>query len=104
MIRLTTTIKRHWLNEILSGRKTVEYRQVKPYWIKRLRGIETPFELRLINGMTKNAPECTCLIDEVKLGVVTNPMTEADDYLYHLHIAKIIEAKNTEGFEWPLTP
>ena len=35
--KLTTTIRRPWLSEIIAGTKKIEYRQIKPYWTKRLR-------------------------------------------------------------------
>lgn len=50
--RITTTIKREWLAEIIAGTKKIEYREVKPYWTKRLKGVAFPFELRLIDGVT----------------------------------------------------
>jgi len=67
MKRITTIIKRPWLKSILLGYKRVEHRRVSPYWTKKLEGIEVPFELRLINGMTKKAPEATVLIYKVSL-------------------------------------
>jgi len=30
--RITTTIERRWLAAIIAGEKTVEYREMKPYW------------------------------------------------------------------------
>ncbi len=33
---LHLTLKRKWFDLICSGEKTVEYRDCKPYWIKRL--------------------------------------------------------------------
>ena len=33
---LTLTISKQWFDMILSGEKTEEYREIKPYWIKRL--------------------------------------------------------------------
>ena len=86
MKRVTTTILRHWLDEIVAGRKTVEYRDVKPYWTKRLEGIETPFELRIINGMRRNAPEATLLIERVS----------KSDGRYELHIARVLDVRNME--------
>ena len=65
MDSLTTTIKREHLREIIAGRKKIEYREVKPYWEKRLSGISRPFQLRLINGMSANAPEATVRIDRI---------------------------------------
>ena len=29
-------LKKHWYEKIKSGEKTIEYREVKPYWTKRL--------------------------------------------------------------------
>ena len=33
-------LKRHWANEMLAGRKDIEYRSVTPYWTARLTGRE----------------------------------------------------------------
>lgn len=33
---LTFNLKKEWFEKIKSGEKTHEYREVKPYWIKRL--------------------------------------------------------------------
>jgi hypothetical protein len=30
--RITTTIEREWLAEIIAGTKKIEYCQIKPYW------------------------------------------------------------------------
>lgn len=51
MDKITTTIKREWLREIAAGRKGVEYREIKPYWTRRLSRVQIPLLLRLINGM-----------------------------------------------------
>lgn len=81
--KITTTIKRQWLAEIIAGNKKIEYRERKPYWEKKLSKVLVPFELRLINGMSKSAPEVTVLIEKVTLG---------DEY--ELHIGQILEVKN----------
>jgi hypothetical protein len=81
--RITTTIKRCWLDQIVTLKKHVEYREIKPYWTKRLEGIPVPFELRLINGMSLKAPEAIVLINKVVRG-----------QLYELHIQKILSVKN----------
>ena len=86
MNKLTTTIQREFLKEIVNGQKTVEYREIKPYWSKRLDGIALPFLLRLINGMAANAPEVTVRIDRVRKN------TRSGDY--ELHIAKVVEVRN----------
>jgi hypothetical protein len=84
--RITTTIKRAWLAEIIAGTKKIEYREIKPYWTKRLKSVTTPFELRLINGMNPPVPEVAVLIRKV----TTNRRTGE----YELHIKKILEFKH----------
>jgi hypothetical protein len=86
MDKLTTTIKRQWLREIVSRRKKIEYREIKPYWKKRLKRVGRPFLLRLINGISPRAPEVTVRIDKV----VKN--SRRGDY--ELHIGKILRVQN----------
>lgn len=33
---LTLTVSKQWFDIIVAGKKTEEYREIKPYWIKRL--------------------------------------------------------------------
>jgi hypothetical protein len=40
--RITTTIEREWLAEIIAGTTKIEYRQIKPYWTKALRRFRCP--------------------------------------------------------------
>ena len=65
MDKLTTTIKRQFLREIVAKRKRVEYREIKPYWERRLQRIRVLFRLRLINGMSSTAPEATVVISRI---------------------------------------
>ena len=37
---LHLTLKKHWFDMIASGEKKEEYREIKPYWDKRLQGRE----------------------------------------------------------------
>ncbi len=57
MDKITATIKRRFLAEIVAGTKKIECREIKPYWTKKFDVVTCPFILRLINGMKKNAPE-----------------------------------------------
>jgi hypothetical protein len=66
MDTITTTIKREWLREIAAGRKRVEYREIKPYWTRRLSRVDTPFSLGLINGMQPKAPEVTVIVRHIR--------------------------------------
>jgi hypothetical protein len=85
MDKITTTIKRQFLAEIVAGTKKIEYREIKPYWKKRLGAVTCPFILRLINGMSKKTPEVTVQIKRI---------TKRD--AYELRISKIIQVRN-----WP---
>jgi len=84
--RLTTTIKRPWLAEIIAGTKKIEYREIKPYWRDRLAQVKVPFELRLINGIQRHAPEVTVLISKVK--------KDTRNGVYELHIRKVLSFMN----------
>jgi hypothetical protein len=86
MQTITTTIERRWLADIVAKRKPIEYREIKPYWTKRLAAVEKPFLLRLINGMQPNAPEVTVEVTRVtknsRLGS------------YELHLGRVRGVKN----------
>jgi hypothetical protein len=84
--KLTTTIKRSWLREIIAKRKRIEYREIKPYWTDRLSAVATPFRLRLINGMAARAPEVTVLVRKVRKN------TRAGHY--ELHLGKILSVRH----------
>lgn len=55
MKALRLTLKKKWFKLIASGQKTVEYREHKPYWIKRLVG-KCFTEVHFRNGYSKDAP------------------------------------------------
>jgi hypothetical protein len=84
--KITTTIKREWLREIVSGRKRIEYREIKPYWTEQLEGRSVPFLLRLINGMDAHAPEVTVLVERVR----RNPRERH----FELHLGRIVDVRN----------
>jgi hypothetical protein len=82
--RITTTIEREWLAQIIAGTKKIEYREIKPYWTKRFAKVSVPFELRLLNGMNRPVPEVTVLIHRIT--------RRAGDYC--LHIKKVLNYKH----------
>ena len=86
MERITTTIKREWLREIVARRKKIEYRELKPYWTHRLNAVSVPFELRLINGMAENAPEVTVVVRHIR--------RNSRAHQYELHLGKIVKVKH----------
>jgi len=51
---------KRWFLEILNGTKKIEYREIKPYWTKRLFTDGKPKKYDYIifkNGYSKNSPE-----------------------------------------------
>jgi hypothetical protein len=84
--RITTTIERAWLAQIIAGTKKVEYRQIKPYWTERFASVSLPFELRLRNGMNPPVPEVTVLINKI-----TKDQRARE---YRLHIKKVLSYKH----------
>jgi len=53
---LYLTLKKQWFDMILSGEKQEEYRQIKPYWEKRLDGKKFDI-VRFRNGYHPDCPE-----------------------------------------------
>lgn len=56
---LRLTIYWKYLRLIRHGLKTIEYREIKPYWISRLRG-KTYDEVLFKNGYKKHSPTVRC--------------------------------------------
>jgi hypothetical protein len=53
-IMLTFPLKKQWYEKIKSGEKTIEYREVKPYWTKRLNScFIIPAASQLLEGIRK---------------------------------------------------
>ncbi len=51
---LSLTLKKQWFNLILSGEKTEEYREIKPYWNVRLK--KNYDVIRFRNGYISTSP------------------------------------------------
>ncbi|MEK6945573.1 MAG: ASCH domain-containing protein [Nanoarchaeota archaeon] len=72
---LYLTLKKKWFDLISSGEKKIEYREIKPYWTKRLfdNGNSKKFDFIIFkNGYTKNSPK----IKVEFLGITKNKMYE----------------------------
>jgi hypothetical protein len=94
MDKITTTIKREWLAKIANRTKRIEYRELKPYWVKRLSRVHVPFLLRLINGMQADAPEITVVVTKVRKNFRSGH--------FELVLGKIVELKHwSVRFERP---
>jgi hypothetical protein len=74
------------LDEVVARTKRYETCARSVYWKSRLENIQTPFLLRMMNGMSKTAPEVTVLVDRVYEMYGTND--------YDLRLAKVVSVKN----------
>ncbi len=80
---LHLTLFRKFFDNIVSGEKTEEYRDLKPYWSKRLENKEYD-EIWFKNGYAKNAPFMR----------VEYKGIEKREKEYAIKLGKILELKN----------
>ena len=83
---ITTTLKQPYFAQIVARTKRVEYREIKPYWTKRLKRVRVPFKLVLRNGMNPPVPVVTVRIDRIR----TNKRTRE----YDLHIGRVLRVEH----------
>lgn len=83
---LTLNVSKQWFDMIVAGEKTEEYREIKPYWIKRLTtNCEVAYDVAaethcgevlyrpythvlFINGYRKDSPRIEKKIDSISIG------------------------------------
>ncbi len=82
---LTMNIERRFFAAIVAGTKRIEYRELKPYWKRRIEPLTTPFKLRLLNGMTAPIPEAIVVVTKV-----TRHPTVRE---YRLHLGRVMQVK-----------
>lgn len=80
-------IKRKYFNQILDGSKTVEYREVKPYWTSRLVGRDVSI-LRLTAGYRKTSP--SLIVGVTRIERIPSPPTvkSLGKEVYAIHLGK----------------
>ena len=86
---LHLTLKKKWFDLIASGRKKIEYREAKPYWMTRLEGRKFD-EIYFRNGYSKNSP-----FMRVEYKGIYKVILDAKIH-YAIHLGKIEEVKNYE--------
>jgi len=86
---LHLTLKKKWFDMILSGEKTEEYREIKPYWTKRLFKDYTHVKFR--NGYSKNAPSFTIELKGIFTGIPNHKWADsASEVVYILKLGEIV--------------
>jgi len=86
---LHLTLKKKWFDMILSGRKPEEYREIKPYWNKRL--LKSYDAIRFKNGYSKDSPWMIIELQEtlIGLGIVEWGAPE-DKAVYVLRLGNVL--------------
>ena len=88
--QMVANIQREYFVKILSGEKKIEYRESTEYWQKRIMNAgRPPFYFRIINGMSKTAPELTIVVERVIKDIWNGN--------YELHLGKVIDVKNWDA-------
>ncbi len=64
---LFLTIKKKWFDKILSGEKTIEYRDVKKYYIDKFKEPLKYKKILLQAGYSKNSPRLIADIDKIQI-------------------------------------
>ena len=80
---LHLNLYRKYFNQIFKGEKTIEYRDITPYWSKRLEGRHYDV-IKFRNGYRKDAPE---MVVEYKGMYIS-------DSEYAIVLGNILETKN----------
>lgn len=65
MSLVSMSIKRKYFDAILDGTKRIEYREVKPFWARRLEKHHVTM-LRLTAGYSKRAPSLIVGVDRIE--------------------------------------
>jgi len=86
---LVLNMKREWLAKVWNGEKTVEYRERKPYWDRRIGGWvgqRGKFVLMVL-GYRRDTPAVIIRVDKVDIG--TCPYKGWNGEYYRLHFAVV---------------
>ena len=90
---LHLTLKKQWFDMIAIGEKGEEYREIKPYWMKRIEGREYDV-VQFRNGYAKDAPKMTVEYNGYSYGC-GRPEWGAPSYsTFVLQLGKVLSTTN----------
>lgn len=89
---LKATLHRRWFDAIAQGQKTEEYREIKPYWTKRL---EKSYDVvQFKNGYRKDAPVMRVEYLGHQVKTILHPITGRLETVYAIQLGRVLETKN----------
>lgn len=104
---LHLTLKAEYFDDILSGKKKEEYREVKTFWIKRLtnqtedgsfkgKQFYKDFDVIIFkNGYSKNPRQFTIEFKGIEQKTITHPVFNDDELgVFAIQLGEILETKN----------
>jgi hypothetical protein len=86
---LYLTLKKQWFHMVAIGAKREEYREIKPYWDKRLNKHYDAVEFR--NGYAKDAPRVLVELKAIHKGVGSYIWGAPKEPVYILELGKILK-------------
>lgn len=94
---LHLTLKKKWFDMIASGEKLEEYREMKPYWHKRLSNRQYDL-IRFRNGYSADAPTMTVELNGICRGLgIFHWGARPGEQVYILRLGKIISITRPSG-------
>ncbi len=98
---LHLTLEKKWFDLIANGKKTTEFREVKPHWTSRLekkRKVEFD-EVHFVNGYGKHRPSMRVEFKELRrLADGNNYMCKNGEFLsgehYAIMLSRVLETRN----------
>jgi len=86
---LHLTLKKKWFDMIASGEKKEEYREIKPYWMKRFVG-KSYKVVQFRNGYSENSPTMVMELKCITVGIGKKEWGAPDKKVYILHLGDFI--------------
>lgn len=94
MNTLHLTLFRRWFIDILEGTKTEEYREIKPFWAKRLFQPYNTVTFR--NGYAKDAPLMVVEFKGVEVKEIYHPIHHQPMTVFAVKLGAILHTENCD--------
>ena len=92
---LHLTLKKKWFDMILSGEKKEEYRDVKQYWIDRLKLSKQYDVIKFKNGYSKNARQMVVEFKGCEIGSAVHEWSDGwQGQVFIIKLGNILETTN----------
>ena len=91
---LHLTLFRRWFIDILEGTKTEEYREIKPFWAKRLSQQYDTVTFR--NGYAKDAPLMVVEFKGMEIKTIYHPIHHKPMTVFAVKLGRILHTDNCD--------